>query len=44
MPTRRASWRRRADLRRAAAARISNQSAADLNGQPPGEVIPFEKP
>ncbi len=32
------------DPRRAAAARISNQIAADLNGQPAGEVIPFKKP
>ena len=31
------------DPRRAAAARISNQIAADLNGQPAGEVIPFKK-
>jgi integrase len=32
------------DPRRAAAALISNQIAADLNGQPAGEVIPFRKP
>jgi hypothetical protein len=32
------------DPRRAAAARISSQIAADLNGQPAGEVIPFKKP
>ena len=32
------------DPRRAAAARISNQIAADLNGQPAGEVVPFKKP
>jgi integrase len=32
------------DPRRAAAARISNQIAADLNGQTVGEVIPFKKP
>jgi integrase len=31
------------DPRRAAAARISSQIAADLNGQPAGEVIPFKK-
>jgi integrase len=31
------------DPRRAAAARISNQIAADLNGQPAAEVIPFNK-
>ena len=31
------------DPRWAAAARISNQIAADLNGQPSGEVIPFKK-
>ncbi len=31
------------DPRRAAAARISNQIAADLNGQPAAEVIPFKK-
>jgi integrase len=32
------------DPRRAAAALISNQIAADLNGQPVGEVIPFKRP
>jgi integrase len=32
------------DPRRAAAARISSQIAADLSGQPAAEVIPFKKP
>jgi integrase len=32
------------DPRRAAASLISNQIAADLNGQPAGEVVPFKKP